>query len=141
MYTNTVTSQDQALCHLYFHCALKDNMVTDAELDLLSARFVELGLQKNLNFKNEMMHYRAYQSSITDEKKYLDHLIKLIHPVNELALYSYCVELTFSDDTMDIMEEQLLGKIANILRVDEAQQHVVKDLIAQRKVVETQKIV
>lgn len=141
MYTKSVTSQDQALCHLYFHCALKDGVVTDGELNLLSTRFVELGLQQDLNFKDEMIHYRDYKSTITDEKKYLEYLITLIRPVNELALYSYCVELTFSDDTMDIQEEQLLSKIAMALRVDEAQQHVVKDLVAQRKVVETQKIV
>lgn len=30
MYTNIVNSQDQALCHLFFHCCLEDDQFTDA---------------------------------------------------------------------------------------------------------------
>ena len=141
MYDNLVTTQDQALCHLYFHCCLKDGVLTDAETDALAERFVTLGLQKNINFKNEMDAYRSYKNHIIDEMIYLEHLLRLINPANELALYSHCVELTVSDELMDTSEETLLKKLAIILEIDDRKQKVIKNLVVERKVVETKKII
>ena len=141
MYDNLVTTQDQALCHLYFHCCLKDGVLTDAETDALAERFVTLGLQKNINFKNEMDAYRSYKNHIIDEMIYLEYLLRLINPANELALYSHCVELTVSDELMDTSEETLLKKLAIILDIDDRKQKIIKNLVVERKVVETKKII
>ncbi len=141
MYDKLVTTQDQALCHLYFHCCLKDGMLTEAETDALAERFVTLGLQKNINFKDEMNAYRSYKNHIIDEMIYLEHLLRLINPSNELALYSHCVELTLSDELLDTSEEQLLKKLAMILDIDERKQVLIKNLLVERKVVETKKII
>ena len=141
MYNEQVTSQEQALCHLYFHCCLKDGVLSPAETDSLADRFVALGMQKVLNFKDEMNAYRSYQNDIIDENLYLEYLIQLINPANELALYSYCVELTVSDELMDIVEESLVKKIAFILEIDEEQQQLIQKLMVERKVVDTGKII
>ena len=141
MYNELVTSQDQALCHLYFHCCLKDGKLSPEETDRVADRFVALGMQKRMNFKDEMNAYRSYKNGIIDETLYLEYLIQLINPTNELALYSYCVELTVSDELMDIAEESLVKKIAIILSIDEEQQQLIKKLIVERKVVETGKII
>jgi len=141
MYNKLVTTQDQGLCHLYFHCCLKDGVLSEAETDGLAERFVTLGMQKSLNFKDEMDAYKSYKNNIKDEKLYLEYLIKLISPVNEIALYSHCVELTVSDELLDSSEESLIKKIASILKIDEAKQQLIQKLIVERKVVETKKII
>ena len=141
MYSQLVRTQDQALCHLYFHCCLKDGVLSEAETDGLAERFVTLGMQKNMNFKDEMDAYKLYKNDIKDERLYLEWLVKLINPANELALYSHCVELTVSDELLDESEEALVKNIAAVLKIDEAEQQVIQRLIVERKVVETKKII
>jgi uncharacterized tellurite resistance protein B-like protein len=141
MYSTFVKTQDQALCHLYFHCCLKDGVLAEAETDALAERFVTLGMQKNMNFKNEMDAYKSYKNDIRDETHYLEYLVNLINPANELALYSHCVELMVSDELLDTAEESLVKKIATILDIDERKQEVIKNLVVERKVVETKKII
>src|SRR5215213_7671079 len=99
MYKDYVTTQEEALCHLFFHCCLKDGVFEEAELNQVSERIVSLGLRSTLNIKEEVIHYTTYSPSITDETAYLQHLTKLINPVNDLALYSYCLELMLSDSS------------------------------------------
>ena len=140
MYATIVNNQDQALCHLFFHCCLEDDQFTEAEMDNLSGKLVTLGLQPRVHVKDELVSYRSYRSSITDEKAYLEHLIQLIKPVNELALYSYCVELCISDPTLDAREESLLSKLAEVLEIEPDIARMVEKLIAQRKAVEIQKV-
>ena len=141
MYSTLVKSQDQALCHLYFHCALKDGVLSEAETDALAERFVTLGMQKTLNFKNEMDAYRSYRDDIKDEPLYLEYLLQLVNPVNELALFSNCVELAVSDELLDTREESLLKKIGSILNIDEPKQQTIQSLVVEKKVVETKKII
>ncbi len=141
MYKQLIRTQDQALCHLYFHCCLKDGVLSEAETDGLAERFVILGMQKNLNFKDEMDAYKLYKKDIKDETPYLEYLVNLIRPANELALYSHCVELTISDELMDESEESLVQEIGTILKIDEAKQQTIQRLVVERKVVETKKII
>jgi len=140
MYTNLVSNQDQALCHLFFHCCLEDDQFTEAEMDNLSAKLVALGLQPKVHIKDELVTYRSYKPSITDERPYLVYLVQLIKPVNELALYSYCVELCISDPSLDAREESLLHRLANVLEIEPGIAQIVEKLIAQRRAVEIQKI-
>ena len=135
MYINEVKSQDQALAHLFFHCCLKDGQFDDSEMNDVSAKLVELGLYKQLDFKAEVLKYRNYKDSINDETSYLEFLIKTITPVNNYALYSYCAELVLSDSNFDLAEEALLKKLAFILAISDAEQNVIQKLYAQRKVV------
>jgi len=140
MYTNIVKDQDQALCHLFFHCCLEDDQFTEAEMDNLSAKLVTLGLQPKVHIKDELVSYRSYKASITDESPYLAYLIELIAPVNELALYSYCLELCVSDPTLDAREESLLNKLAGILEIEPGIAQIIEKLVAQRRAVEIQKV-
>jgi len=141
MYSTLVKSQDQALCHLYFHCCLKDGVLSEAETDALAERFVTLGMQKTLNFKNEMDAYQSYRNDVKDEPLYLEYLLQLVNPVNELALFSNCVELAVSDELLDTREESLLKKIGSILNIDELKQQTIQSLVVEKKVVETKKII
>jgi uncharacterized tellurite resistance protein B-like protein len=140
MYTEKVTTQDQAICHLLFHCCLKDGRFSASEIDAVSGQLVTAGLHTKMNFKDEVIKYRSYQSSITDETAYVGYLLQLIRPVNELALYNYCLELCLGDASLSLEEEKLLDIIARGLKIPAAEGSVVKKLAAQRKVVETEKV-
>jgi len=140
MYLTTVSNQDQALCHLFFHCCLEDDRFTEPEMESLSGTLVGLGLQPKLNIKDELISYRSYKSSITDETAYLKFLLAFINPVNEMALYSYCVELCISDPALDPREESLLTKIADALEIEPGIGLIINKLMAQRKAVQIQKI-
>lgn len=141
MYTTAIKSQDQALCHLFFHCILKDGELADGELDNVSAKLVTVGLNKDLNFKDEIINYRDYRAEVVQsEEEYLQFLIEQINPVNELALYSYCAELLLSDNILSEEEETLLRHLGNALGIDEQEQSIIQKLMVQRKVVETEKI-
>lgn len=140
MYQDSVTTQEEALTHLFFHCCLKDGEYTTDELNVLSEKIVKGGLNKDLNFTEEMQKYKAYHSSITNDDVYLGYLVKLIRPTNELAIYSYCVELCLSDAVFAAAEESLLTKIGNALDISETDQLVARKLMLQRNIVETGKL-
>lgn len=140
MYTTAIQSQDEALAHLFFHCCLKDKELADAELEVVSTKLVAAGLNKTLNFKDEIVKYREYSAEITNETEYLQYLVEQINPANELALFSYCAELVLSDDILAPEEETLLNNIAETLGISHEEQDIVKRLMIQRKVVETDKL-
>lgn len=140
MYKSYVTTQEEAICHLFFHCCLKDNVFKEPELDQVAWKIIGFGLRSELNVKEEIMHYTTYKPDIADETAYLEYLVGLIHPVNELALYSYCLELMLSDSSFDLSEEVLTDKIASLLKIEEHEREVIKKLITQRRVVEVDKL-
>ncbi len=139
MYKNYITSQDEAICHLFLHCCFKDGNFSQEEINSVSSKFVDLQIHKDLNFKEELLHYKSYKENIEDETDFLQYLFKLINPVQNLALYSYCVELCLSDQQLTIEEESLLTKIAALLEI-EAEKTIIDKLITQRKAVEIEKI-
>ncbi len=139
MYNDYITTQNEAICHLFLHCCYKDGNFSHEEVDSVSAKFVDLQIHKDLNFKEELQHYKSYINDVTNEDEYLNYIIKLINPVHDLALYSYCVELCLSDGLLSAEEESLLKKISNILDIGE-EQSTVDNLITQRKAVELEKI-
>lgn len=140
MYNSIVNNQDQALVHLFFHCCLEDNDFTQPEMEDLSGKLVVLGLNSRLNIKDELITYRSYRSDIPDEQLYIRFLLQLIKPVNDLALYSWCMELCIDDPTLDAREEALLHKISVELGIDNIDATVIRTLVAQRKAVELKKI-
>ena len=139
-YVSVVDNQDQALVHLFFHCCLKDDRFTGPEMEDLSAKLVLLGIPPKMNIKEELIGYRHYKPAITDEQIYIRYLFGLIKPVNEMALYSYCVELVVDDQFLDAREEALLVKIAEELELEKDEAATINRLVAQRKAVEIQKI-
>ncbi len=139
MYNDYITTQNEAICHLFLHCCYKDGKFSQEEVDSVSAKFVDLQIHKDLNFKEELQHYKSYIADATNEDEYLRYIIKMINPVHDLALYSYCVELCLSDRMLSIEEESLLKKISAILDIGE-EQSTIDNLITQRKAVELEKI-
>ncbi|HEX5150197.1 MAG TPA: TerB family tellurite resistance protein [Parafilimonas sp.] len=139
MYNDYITTQDEAICHLFLHCCFKDGNFSQDEINVVAAKFVELQIHRDLNFKEELLHYKAYKENISNEKEYLKHLLKLINPVQDLALYSYCVELSLSDSLLSEAEGSLLKQIAALLEIDQEKETIDK-LITQRKAVELEKI-
>jgi uncharacterized tellurite resistance protein B-like protein len=140
MYKEYVTTQEEAICHLFFHCCLKDEVFKEPELDQVAWKIIGFGLRSELNVKEEIMHYTTYKPNISDENAYLEYLIDLIKPVNDLALYSYCVELMLSDSSFELSEEVLTDKIASLLQIGQNERDIIKKLIAQRRVVEIDKL-
>ena len=139
MYTSVVTTQDKALCHLFLHCCFRDGQFTQSEVDDVSDKFVRLGLNEDLNFKDELKDYRAYSAELTDEKSYVEYLVKQISPTNDLALYSYCVELAVSDMSFDNAEDRLFKLLGATLNIPEADQELIQKLIIQRQLVQDEK--
>ena len=139
MYNDYITTQNEAICHLFLHCCYKDGRFSHDEVDTVSQKFIDLEIHKDLNFKEELAHYKSYQVDMTNEDEYLSYIIKLVNPVHDLALYSYCVELCLSDGLLSAEEESLLKKIGTALEIGE-EQSTIDNLITQRKAVELEKI-
>lgn len=137
-YQQAITTQEEALAHLFFHCCFTDNEVNDAELKAVSDKLVMVGLHNNLHVKEEVIKYRTYRLLLQDEKEFLRHLLQLIRPVNELALFSYCTELCLGDALLNPAEESLLQQLAVLLDI-EGHELIVR-LMVQRRVVETGKL-
>ncbi len=139
MFQDYITTKDEAICHLFLHCCFKDGNFSKEEIDTVSSKFVDLQMNRDLNFKEELLHYKSYQLSIENENEYLQYIFKLINPVQDLALYSYCVELCLSDQQLSAEEESLLSKIATLLEIND-EKHTIDKLIIQRKAVELEKL-
>lgn len=139
MYNTYIDTADKAVCHLFLHCCFRDGNFGNAEIDAVSAKFVALGLQKDLNFKDELLQYRGYKDEIADERQYLQDLIRQINPTSELALYSYCLELGLSDNTLDFGEEELLKTIGSVLKIDAPEQEITRRIFLQRQLVAANK--
>ena len=139
MYKDYITTQDEAVCHLFLHCCFKDGKFLQDEINSAASKFVDLQIHRDLNFKEELQHYQTYKPSIDDETTFLQYLLKLINPVHALALYSFCIELCLSDQQLSIEEESLLSKLAELLEIDE-EKTVLDKLVTQRKAVEIEKI-
>jgi hypothetical protein len=139
MYKTLITTTDKALCHLFIHCCFKDDAFVEAEIDEAAEKFVQLNMHKELNFKEEVKNYRSYKASIANEREYLEYLMKLIHPANEAALYSYCLELGVSDSMLDVSEKKLFDLLGNILKLTEEEQSIIQKLMIEREVVKTNK--
>jgi hypothetical protein len=119
---------------------MKDGIFKESELDNISGKLVSIDLHKKLNFKDEMSKYKSYRKDITDEPAYLRYLVSLIKPVNELALFSWCVELCVSDGDLSLEEENLLNSIATELQLNPEDKNIIQKLMIQRRVVETEKV-
>ena len=139
MFKDYITSQNEAICHLFLHCCFKDGVFSQDEINIVSEKFVELQMHRDLNFKEELRHYQAYKPGIADEIEYLQYIFKQINPVQSLALYSYCVELCLSDKLLSAEEDSLLAKIAELLEIND-EKNIIDRLIIQRKAVELEKI-
>ena len=117
-------------------------------VDVLSANVIDATIEKGpkfavwvkKNFKDEIKKYLSYKNVVTDEQAYLIYIIKLINPVHDYALYSYCVELELSDALLEQREEKLLENIAGILGIEQNFQYYTKKMMMQRKAVESCKI-
>jgi hypothetical protein len=140
MYQDYITTQSEAICHLFLHCCFKDGNFSQDEIDNVSSKFVELQIHRDLNFKEELLHYRSYSIGIIDETTYLRYLVKMINPVQNFALYAYCCELCLSDKLLSMEEQSLLTGLAVLIDIDETEKNVIDALITQRKAVELQKI-
>ncbi len=140
MYQDEIKTRDQAISHLFFHCCLQDGEYTPEELKLLSEKIVVGGLNQHLDFKEEIIKYRAYYNDIDDQGAYIQFLVQKINPVNSLAIYSYCVELCLSDAAISKEEGKLLQLIGSSLSLTDTDQSIANTLVLQRRQVETEKI-
>ena len=139
MYNTYINTADKALCHLFLHCCFRDGDFSEAEIDNVSAKFVTLGLQKELNFKDELVHYRTYKNTIINEQQYVQDLVAQINPTSELALFSYCLELGLSDNALELAEEEFLKTLGTILQIDAPQQETLRKVFLQRQLVAANK--
>jgi uncharacterized tellurite resistance protein B-like protein len=140
MYKEYITTQDEAICHLFLHCCFKDGTFSKDEINNVASKFVDLQINRDLNFKEELIHYQSYNIDVTEEQEYLEYILKLISPVQDLALFSYCVELCLSDKLLSTPEESLLQKIATLLGITDEENAAITKLLTQRKAVELEKI-
>ena len=136
MYYNLISTADQALLHLAFHCSLKDGELHQEELDLIATTVVAKGLNKEMDLKKEMENYQAYYKTIKDETAYLAFLVGSLNPTNKLALFAFCAEIINRDGNISLSEEILLNKIAGLLYVRDQENITIQKLIAELNQVE-----
>ena len=136
MYRDHISSSNQALVHLAFHCCLKDGELQDEELDLVSESFAAKGLNKELDLKKEIQSYQAYFKHIKDESTYLIFLLQNIAPKRKLALFAFCAEIIYRDGNISLSEEILLNKIAGLLYIKDQENITIQKLIAELNMVE-----
>ena len=139
MYTGLLKAPEEGICHLFYYCCMKDGKFEESELNNISDKLVSIGLQKKLNFKDEMRKFKSYQNSITDEDMYLKYLIGLINSNNNLALFSWCIELCAADGNVSDEEDRLLDRIGNLLNIGDTEQELIQRLMVQRGSVLAQK--
>jgi uncharacterized tellurite resistance protein B-like protein len=140
MYMNLLKTQEEGMCHLLYHCCMRDGVFKESELDNIAGKLVAIELQSKLNFRDEMQKYKSYRADISDEQAYVQYLIGLIKPVNELALFSWCIELCLTDGHLSAEEDHLLKTVAAELNVDESTQLLIQKLMVQRRIVEVDKL-
>jgi hypothetical protein len=133
MYTGLLKAPEEGVCHLFYYCCMKDGQFRESELDSISDKLVSIDLHKKLNFKDEMKKFKSYQDTITDEDMYLKYLISLIKPTMPLALFSWCVELSISDNDVSFEEGALLSRVARLLNIGETEQDMIQRVMVQRK--------
>ena len=138
---NTEMSPDQALCHLFFHCCARDGRFEEREIDYVAAKFVDLGTNRGLDFRNEVLRYNEERKKSADDREYITQIIRIINPVNTLALFSWCVEICLSDELISLDEDQLLDIIASVLKIAENEKELVKAVMVERKAVQLKKII
>ena len=139
MYTGLLKAPEEGVCHLFYHCCMKDGSFKETELDTISDKLVSIDLHKKLNFKDEMQKYKSYVNTIVDEDIYLQYLISIIKPLQPLALFSWCVELCTADGTVSFDEDALLTRIARLLNIGDNEKDLLQRLMIQRKFVSTEK--
>ena len=135
MYTGLLKAPEEGVCHLFYHCCMKDGSFKESELNTISDKLVSIDLHKKLNFKDEMQKYKSYVNGITDEDIYLQYLISIIKPQLPLALFSWCAELCAADGEVSAEEDQLLTRIARLLNIGDTEKDLLQRLMVQRKVV------
>ncbi len=140
MYQSIVKTPDEAICHLFLHCCMKDGKLKEEELEIAADRIVRLNIHRHLDIKLETTRYVEYSSSIADQESFVSFLIETIRAVNPLALYSFCVELVLGDNQLQAGEERLISIIGDKLQLSAEEQQTIKTLIAQRKIMESDKI-
>jgi uncharacterized tellurite resistance protein B-like protein len=139
MYTGLLKAPEEGVCHLFYHCCMKDGSFKETELDTISDKLVSINLHKKLNFKDEMQKYKSYVNGITDEDIYLQYLISIIKPQQSLALLSWCIELCAADGEVSAEEDSLLTRIARLLNIGDTEKDLLQRLIIQRKIVTVEK--
>ena len=122
MYKEIITRRAEAYCHLFFHCCLGDNSLVRRETAFTVAKFVESGLNADIDLVDEMNRYRIYRSYITNETDFLNYLVKIIDPASPVTLYFYCIEIILADKMYTEEAAALLKKIAVALQLSSYEQ-------------------
>ena len=134
-------NSEQALCHLFFHFSNQDGQFDEAEIDLIAAKVITLGMGSNIDFKKEVGEYIQSRKEWGDNRAYLEYLVSIIKPVNILALFSWCIEICLADNLISIGEEQLLNHLANVLSIEDTQRDTIRDVLVERKVADLNKTI
>jgi hypothetical protein len=97
------------------------------------AKYVERGLNANVDLIDEMNRYRVYRPYIHDESDFLNHLIKIINPASPITLYFYCIEIILADNKYMEYAVALLKRIATALKISSHEQFNAMRLIKEVK--------
>jgi len=89
MYREIVTRRAEAYCHLFFHCCMGDESLVRRETAFTVAKYVEGGLNANVDLIDEMYRYRVYRPYIHNESDFLNYLVRIINPASPITLYFY----------------------------------------------------
>jgi len=100
------------------------------------AKFVEGGLNANVDLTDEHNRYKVYLPYITYESDYLNYLVKIINPASPLTLYFYCIEIILADNRYMENAVDLLKRIAVALKLSSHEQFNAMRLVKEVKATE-----
>ena len=133
MYREIVTRRAEAYCHLFFHCCMGDESLVRRETAFTVAKYVEGGLNANVDLIDEMYRYRVYRPYIHNESDFLNYLVRIINPASPITLYFYCIEIILADNKYMENSLALLKRIATALTLSSHEQFNAMRLITEVK--------
>ena len=133
MYREIVTRRAEAYCHLFFHCCMGDESLVRRETAFTVAKYVEGGLNANVDLIDEMYRYRVYRPYVHNESDFLNYLVRIINPASPITLYFYCIEIILADNKYMENSLALLKRIATALKLSSHEQFNAMRLITEVK--------
>jgi len=110
-----------------------DESLVRRETAFTVAKYVEGGLNANVDLIDEMYRYRVYRPYIHNESDFLNYLVRIINPASPITLYFYCIEIILADNKYMENSLALLKRIATALTLSSHEQFNAMRLITEVK--------
>ncbi len=133
-YQQTVTTREQAFCHLLLFFSLYEDETFEGEETYQVFSILKLyPLTSNVNFAEEVNVFFDYKNEISDPLAYFQYLLQLIGDEYPLLLLFNAVQVALSDTVYSEGDNLFLGLLRTALDIDKETGNTVLQLaLAER---------